>query len=824
MRIGIDLLPLQYEGSRLRGVGRYAAHLVQSIWDRMGGDHQFVLYRYHKLDDPLGSDQIPSDAEICEIDQGLGDQSLRCRWSDLVQQNPHHLDLLIVTNPFELLPGYEPPPRPTSNLAVVGVVYDLIPLVFPDRYLNDPNEARRYHRRIDTIRRYDRLIAISTATGSDLSRLIGYKPSRVTVAGGAVDHHFRINIGSESIEETSKRTTPFVLHVGGRDDRKNLEGVLRGFARFVTETKSKSQLVLVGHYDDPYRERITQWAERWKITERLELLGPVSDVSLAELYRTCLAFLFPSRYEGLGLPLLEAMALGAVVIGGRNSAQVDLVGEDGFLVDPDDHRGIARALQFIEEHPEEAKAIGDRGRARVLGFSWESIGARVSVELESLQSPTDRLKTVRPQRPRIGMIGPFPPKRTGIADHGERLANALEQSMVVERFHDGDYNPTDGLRSPLAQCHDRKLLQRRRRVLGHQVTIHQLGNSWYHRSAFESLRESPRSIAILHDFCLAGFHYWYATQEGVQPNHLQEILSTQLGINPAESDQLIAEWSREEGGFQSAVNRRGIYLNQAVFEMATRVVVHSNWCQDQIRWFLPEALDRVTVVPLGAEPNQFLETSRDRSRATLQLSNDRSYFGVPGNLTKAKMYEELIEAFDLVASEIRDYDLVFAGRDWEEGDAQRLVQKKGLEKRIRFLGHLNRREYDLFATTIDVGLCLRRPPTFGETSASLLDLLRSRVPSIIADVGTFSEYPSDVVCKWSPAVDGVEGLAARMRRLAEDKDQRRQLADRGFQHVLDHHRWPIVAECYVRLIEEITEEKLGSNLARSTREQLRGVA
>ena len=124
----------------------------------------------------------------------------------------------------------------------------------------------------------------------------------------------------------------------------------------------------------------------------------------------------------------------------------------------------------------------------------------------------------------------------------------------------------------------------------------------------------------------------------------------------------------------------------------------------------------------------------------------------------------------------------------------------GLQHRVRFLGHYPEDLADL-AAIADIGVCLRRPPTNGETSAALMDLLRLGVPTIVSDVGSFSYYPDSVVRKHRWDLDGLAGLTRALRELAEDRPRREALGRAAWHYVRQNHGWPAAADSYEEIIE-----------------------
>ena len=130
-----------------------------------------------------------------------------------------------------------------------------------------------------------------------------------------------------------------------------------------------------------------------------------------------------------------------------------------------------------------------------------------------------------------------------------------------------------------------------------------------------------------------------------------------------------------------------------------------------------------------------------------------------------------------------------------------------MRDRVRFLGHHPAEGCAELAAAADVGVNLRRPPTYGETSAALLDLLRVGVPTIVTDVATFADYPGHVVRKVRWEDDGLPGLVSALRSLAADPLARDALGRAALRHVAEEHTWQRASSLYVEVIESAYAER-----------------
>lgn len=212
----------------------------------------------------------------------------------------------------------------------------------------------------------DRIIVPSRATADDCVAA-GIPAARVAV----IPHGVR----TLPVSETEVRTFQaahhldhdYVLWTGTREPRKNLPGLLRAFAR-VAEAHPDIDLVLVGPAGWGEAEETDRLAA--SLGERVRVTGRLSDAELAAAYRGARAFVFPSLWEGFGLPVLEAMAYGAPVVTSRGTCMEEVCGDAGLLADPQDPVDLAAAIERAigDDHDDLVRA----GRAQAAGFTWEA--------------------------------------------------------------------------------------------------------------------------------------------------------------------------------------------------------------------------------------------------------------------------------------------------------------------------------------------------------------------------------------------------------------------------------------------------------------------
>ena len=259
--------------------------------------------------------------------------------------------------------------------AVVVTVHDLAPLVFPDLRLTRWLRNRRWRRRYAAVAaRATLLVVDSRFTGDEVQRVLRVPSERMRVVLLAADDAITERPSNDAhVLTTLGVSRPFVLTVGAADHRKNLALVERAMAR-VRETKRDVSLVLAGPRNDQSDARHERPWER--------TLGFVSDEALMALYRSAECVVMPSKYEGFGLPVLEAMQVGTPVICARTSSLPEVGGDAVIWVDPDDDQALAGALVELLADRDARARLGMAGRARASQFSWDETARRTLLAMD----------------------------------------------------------------------------------------------------------------------------------------------------------------------------------------------------------------------------------------------------------------------------------------------------------------------------------------------------------------------------------------------------------------------------------------------------------
>lgn len=219
----------------------------------------------------------------------------------------------------------------------------------------------------------DRIIADSLCTKNDLVKFYGVAEDRVTVIYPEVDRNLRPVRNRKSLERIRHKyrlPTRYILYLGTIEPRKNVEGIVRGYAQLPEELRARYSLVIsggMGWKAEEIRDEIGRLAAKHDI----RCLGYVDDEDVPSLYTMASLFVFPSFYEGFGYPPLEAMACGTPVITSNLSSLPEAVGDAAILVDPRNIDEIAAAMETVLTSPTLRRALRAKGFRQAAKFSWK---------------------------------------------------------------------------------------------------------------------------------------------------------------------------------------------------------------------------------------------------------------------------------------------------------------------------------------------------------------------------------------------------------------------------------------------------------------------
>ena len=361
MRIGIDARKL-----RDYGIGTYVRNLLRQLARLDGADDYVVFCRDHDFEtvSVLGQRFKP-------VREEAGNYSMREQVAIPIDVRREGIELFHA--PHYVLP-------PLTPCRSVVTIHDCIHLRFPQYLPSRLGYAYARAQMWSATHRAARVITVSEASKRDILRYFRVAESRIDVIYNAIDDRFWQAPDPEEIDRVRQRyqlTAPFVLYAGNIKPHKNLERLIEAFHLLRQDAAFKDvQLLIIGDEVSKYAN-LRRAVHRHKLHKHVRFFGFVPDRTLAALYRLANAFVFPSLYEGFGLPPLEAMASGTPVITSNVSSLPEVVGDAAVMIDPYEPAAIADAMQRVLTDEALRADLRRRGLARAREFSWERSVARV---------------------------------------------------------------------------------------------------------------------------------------------------------------------------------------------------------------------------------------------------------------------------------------------------------------------------------------------------------------------------------------------------------------------------------------------------------------
>lgn len=339
MRIALDT---QSTFAPYTGIGRYTLNLLAAL-RRVAPQHEYLELH-------LGQ------AASMRIDQRVWWQQVQMpRQAQQAQTRLIHV------------PGFETPVW--RSAPVVMTVHELVATA---NHL--PWAGRLYwsHWVNFTFRFADHIITDAHYTAREITRTLGIAPHQITVIPLGVEAHFRpASVDAMNrIRERYSLATPYLLYVGTLEQKKGTDTLLEAFAALAAHCPH--QLVLVGKQPH-YSEWITTLLTNHGLTHRVRFIPYIPEEDLPTLYTAAEIFVFPSRHEGFGLPVLEAMACGAPVICSTAASLPEVAGEAALSVPPGERAALYGALRQLLHDPELRAQFRAKGLERARQFHWDAV-------------------------------------------------------------------------------------------------------------------------------------------------------------------------------------------------------------------------------------------------------------------------------------------------------------------------------------------------------------------------------------------------------------------------------------------------------------------
>lgn len=361
MKIAIDIRDAAKEKT---GKGWYVFNILKELF-ALDKKNQYILYSNSAVNPFKEFDN--TDFRHIEAKPS--------KWHFLVIKDlqKEKIDLFFAPSSY-IIPALAP-----KTIKMVITVHDLVSYLFP---ANHKAKAVIIERLTlgRAIKRADGIFVVSENTKKDLLKKFHYPESRIRTTWCAPSEFFKTKTSPEdliSFKEKMKYPDNFVLAVGTLEPRKNFSTLIRSFST-IKKWHPEFKLVIVGKPGWKYRQ-IQETIKNFKMEDDVIFPGYLKDTDLKNTYKLAKVFVFPSLYEGFGIPPLEAMASGCPVVSSNVASMPEVVGDAGLLVDPNNPYKLAEAVSSLIENEQVREKMIERGYNQVEKFHWKD-SAKIALE------------------------------------------------------------------------------------------------------------------------------------------------------------------------------------------------------------------------------------------------------------------------------------------------------------------------------------------------------------------------------------------------------------------------------------------------------------
>jgi glycosyltransferase involved in cell wall biosynthesis len=724
-RVLVDAQAFQNLWSAERGIGRYLGELLHALVEARS-DVQLSLVLNPDLAVPAQIDRLAGYGHVTFSDQLV----------------PSDGDLVHVPSPFEPAPIDRVWPPAVRRLPLVVTAHDLIPFVLSDLYLQNASESRWFKTRLELLRRAAYVIAVSRATANDLVDRARVPAERVVVISEAPAERFKPHPDRASALRTVQAVVPrvrggYVFYPGGMDRRKNIVRLVEAYTGLPADVRHRHQLVVACHLTKENRADVDRMLDEFGVADDVLFPGYVSDQTLVLLYQAAELVVFPSLYEGFGLPVAEAIACGAPVVASGTSSIPELVADKDALFDPYDPASIREKLL----HALEDGSFLDRLRKARLAdrHSWPVTAEETAAVY---RSASRQPRSFRRKRPRLAVVARIPADARAAADTLSLLA-ALGRRCDVDTF--GESRPlylprgVEGWR-----LHSLDFSERARG--GYDAILSILGGGAHDVGALAVAKARGGHVLLR-----SGLTRLYAlcarTRPDLEPRGFDGAVREMYGgrLAPVGGGEITPE----------DAERLGILMTAEVVEKAAGVYVQSAYGKQLVEIDAGAShAAKVAVVPPG------LRDSAREDRAALVAAR------LAGGEREAGLILEALASLAADAPDLR-FAVVIAPRGRHPRRfLGRLADEVGLLARVEAFPESDderwRRIVRRAGAAIDVA------DTYELTiSPFLAECLSANVPAVSLEIGPVREVPDDALIK-VPADSEPTVLAQSARALLRD--------------------------------------------------------
>jgi len=825
MRIIIDLQACQSD-SRTRGIGRYSMSLSKNMVKLLiERGHDVWLVLSDKFPEtiepiiPIFKKWVPEKQIVIFTAPGAvasiePDNLWHIRVAEQIREQliaQLQPDFLHIASLFE---GWG-----DDSVISVGVsdyeintaitLYDLIPYILDDIYLQDKNYKEFYLRKIEQLKKTNLLFAISEHSRKEAIDLLDFKPEQVVNISAAIDSKFKPELLDEEkhsrLLSKYRITKPFVLYVpGGFDPRKNFERLIEAFATLPKNIRGQHQLVVSSKLYPGNREVLKEIAEtHGLLSNQFILTDYVPDDELIALYSLCTLYVYPSIHEGFGLPALEAMACGAAVIGSNTTSVPEVIGREDALFDPYSVESIKNKIIEVLSDKTFLESLKEHSLLQAHKFSWKR---SASIAVDAIEASYKK-QTISYQSTSL--------------DVNEIVQNILENIKVEVGVSEPTEEDLLMLRTAVRENMKNSKVHQLFIDISQLVTVDaKSGIQRVVRSILlQLLKHQPKGYVVIPVYSEAGEMFKQAT------NFTAKFLGDEVTnkedqtINFSSGDvflglDLTAHLFPALNQVLRDMRQKGVKINYVVYDLTPLVnpewhhegtaIVFKDWIDslahyadgliciseavavDVKEWlvkYFPEQKDKLEVefFHLGADIHNSVPTIGlpDDAVDVLNIINHNPSFLSVATIEPRKGYIQLLAAFELLWQEGHNLNLIIVGKaGWNTEELiEKLSQHPELNNRLFWLEGISDEYLEKIYKASTCLIAASESEGFG---LPLIEAAQEKLPIIARDIPVFREVAGEHAYYFS----GIAG-----KDLAGSIESWLQMNKRGQAPVSDSMPW-----------------------------------
>lgn len=744
MQIGIDLLPLQSDPKR-RGISNFAYNTIKELL-ALDQSNEYTFFN-------------AKDVNIDFIKECS--QSVQIVKDEITPKRSANLDLFIYTSFFDFEKKIVDPS--SLKCKVVIIVYDIIPIILWDYYIKFfPQEIKcEYFKRIALIRECDKILTISQAVKKDLIEILEMPENSIDVIYAGIDNkNERVDDDIQKVTDLKEKyhiKGKYIFSVPSMDVRKNIFGLIEAYGLLPLSIKDEFQIVISNELTTDYENKYREHARKWKIYDQeLIFTNYVSKEELTLLYKNSSLFVFPTLYEGFGLPVLEAMHHGIPVITSNLSSLPEVVEDAGVLVNPYNTQEIANEMINILTSTDLQTELSEKGITQSKKFNWAHTAQLTLDACESYNKKSHFL--------RLGMITPWNTK-CGVAEYSKYLIENLPDVRIsIFTNHEHLLVDTDGLN--VIRCWESPLCQ------------------------FDTLFSEiiKKNIDIIHfqfNFGLFQLSNLIQLKNKLQKMGVKVILTFHGTVGPKEIR--LENYSSDLQTFDS-------------------IIVHTEG--DLKRMSDIGVKENVALIPQGIKTIRNHKTLQNKEYLKFRKFPIIATFGF---CLPHKGILETIQAISLLKKEYNNILFLVLSALYPVNESQAYFER--CQKEVNDLDLIEnvlffpdfideKRVYDLLQTS-DI-IVMPYTETKESSSGAVKFTFSTLKPIIVTDIPIFNEYQEEVfkIPQSSP-----EEISQGIRDILGDAELRKKIVKRMEDKMLSES-WDAVAQQYKKLLLDIVEHHI----------------